>query len=433
MKPHILITLEPGSQDHNGALRNVPFWREAIANPMGTGTAVSPAIARLLEEAGVEVITTREFSPNAANWDDAERRAGLDRVFRLVLRENRRIPPDLIARLQYLPEVRDATVGQVASIPLSISPRRARREQFGPAQQAISLQAAHRSERGSGGVRIAVLDTGIDLEHPEFQNRLLPGRDFVDIIDGASEFVGDFLDADSTPDDEVGHGTHVAALAAGAGREMPLGVAPEASIIPIRVLAAMKKGDELVGAGLVDNINAGVKFAVDAGANVINMSLGVRHDAGGLPHESVIQYAHDKGAVVVAAAGNDGQHELYYPSALPGVIAVGSVDRAGDVSGFSTYGPHVWLVAPGEDLYSALPGGYGIASGTSHAAPLVSGALALMQSAARRIGRRLSPAQQRDILKNSSDRIGRSFRDAKGGFGRLNVADALRMTQLAFS
>lgn len=428
MKPHVIVTLEQSLNN-----RTIPFWRDAIANPAGTNQALSPSIGQLLEDAGLGVVTTREFKPAAEQWDDAERAAGLDRVFRLVLKQNGAVPEAIISNLEYLPEVRSARVGKIGAFPLNLALSRPFASRFGPVQEAISLPMAHRTDTGDDDVRIAVLDTGIDLKHAEFAGRLLPGRDFVDIIDGAADFVGDFLDADAVPDDEVGHGTHVAGLAAGAGKDMPTGVAPKSSIIPVRVLAAMRKGNETVGAGLVDNINAGVKFAVDAGATIINMSLGVQHDAGGLPHESVIRYAIDKGVIVVAAAGNDGQHELYYPGALPGVVAVGSVDARGDVSSFSTYGPHVWLVAPGEDVFSSLPGGYGVASGTSHAAPLVSGTLALMQSAARKLGRTLSVGQQRHILKHSSDRIGRSFRDARGGFGRLNAADALRMTQLAFS
>src|SRR5690606_16774976 len=116
----------------------------------------------------------------------------------------------------------------------------------------------------------------------------------------------------------------VAGIIAGVGLNMPRGVAVGCSIIAVRTLATLRTENGPAGAGIVDNINSALKWAVDQGAHVINASLGIKHTGGGLPHEDVIRYALSRGATVVAASGNDGTTEKYYPGALPGVIAVGA-------------------------------------------------------------------------------------------------------------
>ena len=162
---------------------------------------------------------------------------------------------------------------------------------------------------------------------------------------------------------------------------MPMGLSPRSKIIPVRVLGAMRKGDSVVGAGIVDNINAGLKFAIDAKADIINMSLGIKHSGGGLPHKEVIDYAKDEGVTIVAAAGNDGRHQMYYPGANPYVIAVGALDTNGEIAPYSTYGAHISFVAPGTNIYSTyLENKYAYSSGTSQAAPFVTALIALMKS-----------------------------------------------------
>ena len=208
---------------------------------------------------------------------------------------------------------------------------------------------------------------------------------------------------------------------------MPRGVAPRCRVLPVRVLAAMNKNGRKVGAGSVENINNGVKWAIDNGAHVINMSLGVRHTGGGLPHQEVIEYAQRKGVTVVAASGNDGRQELYYPGAFPSVIAVGAADDAGNVAEFSTFGDQVSFIAPGVDVYStSIEDGYAFSTGTSHAAPFVTGAVALMKSFARSQGHELKDSQVKHVLKHTADKVDRNFKDRKAGYGRLNVADGLR-------
>ena len=287
---------------------------------------------------------------------------------------------------------------------------------------------------GDTQIKVAVLDTGVELDHPELTHALDEGFDFVNILEGAEEFIGDYIEADDIAGDEVGHGTHVAGIISGKGNSMPKGVAPKCRLIPVRVLAAMEKQGKKMGAGLIENINAGVKYAVDQGADVINMSLGVRHEGGGLPHQEVINYAQRKGVTIVAASGNDGQQQMYYPGAFESVIAVGAMNANGEVAEFSTYGDQVSFIAPGVDVYSSyLDNDYAFSTGTSHAAPFVSGAVALLKSYARKKGYRLSDRQVKHVLKHTSDKIDRSFKHRKAGYGRLNLADAMRYLKYKLS
>jgi subtilisin family serine protease len=179
----------------------------------------------------------------------------------------------------------------------------------------------------------------------------------------------------------------------------------------------------------VDNINTGLKWAIDQGADVVNMSFGLPHEGGGLPHHEVVEYGLRRGVVMVAAAGNDGHEKLYYPGSLPGVIAVGATDPDDAVAAFSTYGPQVLVTAPGTEIYSSFPeGSYAFASGTSQASPFVAGAVALLQSVSlERTGRRLDLDAVRRLLVGTADRPDARFRRPRGGYGRLNVGDAVRL------
>ncbi|MCP5048829.1 MAG: S8 family serine peptidase, partial [bacterium] len=196
----------------------------------------------------------------------------------------------------------------------------------------------------------------------------------------------------------------------------------------VRVLASMKRGKRTIGAGFKDNINTAIKWAVDRGADVINMSLGIRHTGGGIPHKEVVDYARRKGVTIIAAAGNDGQETLYYPGALSHVIAVGAYDRSGTVAHYSTYGEQVDFTAPGSDIYSTyLNNDYAFSTGTSHAAPFVTGAVAMLKSAALKKGKKISDSQVKYILKHTADKVDRRFKNRKAGFGKLNLIDALRL------
>jgi subtilisin family serine protease len=427
MKPHIELKLRPGV-----ATPDAPFWVDAIEDKTGTSVPVDREVAKLLAKYAVPVIVTRGYAPAGETWSPDEIATGLDRIYRLVLEREGSVPPQLIREISLVPTVEYARLGAIGSteIPeptvsaLSVDTDRRSRE-------AIHLEEAQQFTKGDPSIVVAVLDTGVWLNHTEFKDRLLPGRDFVDILDGAGKFLGDYLDADDDPTDAVGHGTHVTGILVARGAAMPKGVVPRCRILPVRVLGALKQGDRSVGAGLVDNINNAIKWAIDRGATIINMSLGVRHTGGGLPHQDVIEYARRKGVTVIAAAGNDGTEALYYPGAFPHVIAVGAVDARGEVAPFSTYGRQVSFVAPGTEIYSTfLENEYAHSTGTSHATPFVTGAAAMLKSFAKATrGIRLTDSQIKHVLKHSADRIDGRFKHPKAGFGRINLLDALKLLE----
>lgn len=423
MRPHLIIQLADEVTPFE-----LPHWTSIIDNKSIAATKVHPQFDRLFEQYRLPVWITREYQPHTGAWSDEEIQSRLNRYYRIILQENRQIPAGLIRDISLLPIVRQARIGAIghADFP-ELRPAAMGMITGISSRRAIYLEEAQAYTRGDESIIVAVLDTGISQNHPELRGALLPGYDFVDIIDDAGKFIGDFLSYDENPDDEVGHGTHVAGIIAGRGKAMPVGVVPRCKILPVRVLGAMQRGEKRVGAGLIDNINVAVKWAVDQGADVINMSLGIRHTGGGLPHEEVVDYAKRKGVTIVAASGNDGTEDLYYPGALPHVIAVGAFDGNGEVAGFSTYGKQVSFVAPGTDIYSCyLDNAYAFSSGTSHATPFVTGAVAMLKSYARKKGTRLSDAKVKHILKHTADKVDAGFKNRRAGFGRINLLDALR-------
>lgn len=427
MKPHLEVKLREGVP-----APDAPYWEHAIRDKSGTNVTIDRALARLLERYDVPVIATRAYAPHGVTWSPEEIASGFNRIYRLVLADSGTVPARLLQDITLIPTIEYARLGAIGTTEL---PQPEVAQLSVPADRrsrdAIGLEEAQQYSTGDPSVTVAVLDTGVWLAHPELAGRMLPGRDFVDILDGAGKFFGDFLDADDDPTDAVGHGTHVAGILVARGQRMPRGVVPKCRILPVRVLGALRQGDKRVGAGLIDNINVAIKWAVDQGATIINMSLGVRHMGGGLPHHDVIEYARRKGVTVIAAAGNDGQEQLYYPGALPHVIAVGAVDEQGEVAPFSTFGRQVSFVAPGTSIYSTyLDNEYAYSTGTSHATPFVTGAAALLRSwAIGKRGVRITDAQIKHVLKHSADRVDARFKHPKAGFGRINLLDAMKLLE----
>jgi thermitase len=426
VKPHLKLMLRAGV----APVAPVPHWQDIIRDKSLVPSAFVPAIDRLFAKHDVQVWPTLEYRPQGERFSDDEIASGLNRIYRLILQRDERIPADLLHEITLLPQVEYARVGQVGLADLPRPEAAAMSATTDEAsRRAVHLPEARLFTEGDPRVVVAILDTGIDVQHPELRGTLLPGRDFVDIIDGADRFFGDYLDADDDPTDFVGHGTHVAGIIAARGVGMPEGIVPRCRVLPVRVLGALIKGGRRIGAGLIENINDGMKYAIDEGATVINMSLGVTQEGDSAPHTEMIDYARRKGVTVVAASGNDGSGVTrYFPGAHPYPITVGAVDRSGDVAAFSTYGQHLDFVAPGTDIYSAyLDRGYAFSSGTSQATPFVSGGVAMLHSYARVHGRRLADSQVKEIVRHTADRLGRRLRDAKWGYGMLNLVDALRL------
>ncbi len=424
MKSHLLIKTTEELKD------DPPYWESIISDKKYTVSSFFPEADNiLLKKYNLPFWLTYNYSPSSKKWSDEEIKSGLNRVYRLVLKQNTTIPTDLINELKLLPQIEYVQVGNIgrSDIPeTNISESKSLTKKY--RDYDIFLEEAHFFSKGDSSVKIAILDTGFETDHKELDHAMLPGKDFVNIINGSKKFIGDYLGYDDIPEDDVGHGTHVAGIIGGKGIKMPVGVVPKCKILPVKVLGALKKENQVVGAGLVDNINTGIKWAVDQGADVINMSLGIKHTGGGLPHEEVIQYALEKGVSVIAASGNDGKNDKYYPGALPGVIAVGAAGNNTSIAGFSTFGGHVSLIAPGVNVYSSsLNNGYAVLSGTSQASPFVAGAVALLKSYAKQMGATLHDRQIKYLLKHTSDRISSQFKDQKAGYGLLNILDAIKL------
>ncbi len=270
--------------------------------------------------------------------------------------------------------------------------------------QGINAFGGWDIERGQNSTIIAIVDTGVDYTHEDLSGKVIKGYDFVN--------------NDYDPRDDNGHGTHVAGIAGAlANNGIGIsGVCQGCSILAVKVISAD-------GSGANSWIANGIANAVNLGANVINLSLG------GLDNSNTIrlavQQATQQGALVIAASGNDGSGVPLYPAALPEVLAVGATNRSGDKASFSNYGSHIGLAAPGDGIYSTLPGNrYDAWNGTSMASPHVAGLAGLLWS--RNPG--LTNAQIRQIMTASAQDIGVSGRDTYFGYGKIDVATALGQT-----
>jgi len=261
------------------------------------------------------------------------------------------------------------------------------------------------------GIVVAVVDSGVDYTHPDLDGNIwrnageIAGNGIDDDRNGYIDDIRgwDFVASDNNPMDLdfEGHGTHIAgAIAAERNNFGITGVAPNAKIMPVRVLAAF-------GRGSVNNVAAGIRYAADNGANVINLSLGNDFVPSDVVNNA-IQYANNKGSVVVIAAGNLGDIQPAYPArnADSWGIAVGSIDvrgRMADISNRAGSRPLDYLVAPGVEIVSTTPDeDYELRSGTSFATPHVAGVAALVLNA----NPTLTPAQVEYILTTTANRNG---------------------------
>ena len=255
--------------------------------------------------------------------------------------------------------------------------------------------------KGSADVLVAVIDTGIDLDHPDLQNR---------IVEGLNVF-----DPEQPPLDDVGHGTHVAGVISALvnNEEGVAGISWYNNILPVKVL------DE-TGAGSTYSVAQGIIWATDQGAKVINMSLGNYAEAKFL-HDA-IRYAFDRDVVLVAASGNDNTNQPGYPAAYPEVFAVAATDAEGRKAPFSNYGDYIDVAAPGVSIASTYPGNhYAALSGTSMASPHVTALAALIRSA----NPQLTNVEVMDIMRQTATDLGEPGKDIYFGYGQIDIARAL--------
>lgn len=253
---------------------------------------------------------------------------------------------------------------------------------------------------GSAQVLIAIIDSGVQPDHPDLASKLVAGYDFVD--------------NDAIMQDGDGHGTHVAGTAAGITNNAVgvAGTCPSCAILPVRVL-----GDD--GSGFTSDVIAGIRYAADRGAKVINLSLGDGPPSKAM--DDAVNYAWSKGVLLACAAGNGGTSSTLraYPGASPNCMAVANTNRTDGLGRLSNYGSWVDIAAPGTEIYSTYKGStYAFLSGTSMASPHVAGAAGLLAA------KGLNNVQIRARLEATADKI-----PGTGVYwtsGRLNILSAMR-------
>lgn len=308
----------------------------------------------------------------------------------------------------------------------------------------IGMEAAWDIENGDPTVVVAVIDTGVAYEnHSDLvcwyswcwgdNYYLAPDLANTNFVPGY-----DFVNADTHPNDDNGHGTHVTGTIAQStnNRIGVAGVAYNTSIMPVKVL-------DYAGSGYYSWIADGIYWATDNGANVINLSLG--GPSYSLALEEAVAYAYNNGVTVIAAAGNDGNAALGYPAGYnPYVIAVGATQFDETLAPYSNYGPDLDLVAPGGNTLVDQNGdgyvdgvlqqtfgnttndwGYWFYQGTSMATPHVSGVAALLISK----GTATTPGEVREALQSTAKDLGSPGFDTIYGWGLVNAYDALQWSE----
>jgi subtilisin family serine protease len=369
-------------------------------------------------------------------FDDTEHYHGMSRTFRVDFDRATSVEA-LVSVLREVPTVESATPHLCCHTPFAAAPSVPfDLEQAWSARDMVEARGALAYETGDPSVVLAIVDTGVVLDHRETNGRFRGGYDTVqlasaDFAQGVA-LLGSAGRIDTRPiDDYVGHGMACSGIIGARGEVIPPGLGGNCWLLPVRVLGAARLPGKAqpVGLGAIADIDLGVKIAVDLGARILNMSFGTPDSAieAGLPkpHADVIRYAAARGCILVAASGNSGKEEQFWPAAFDEVIAAGSVDGEGQPSRFATSGGHVALCAPGERVATcALENRYQLATGTSFAAPFVAAAAALLLSRASRRSFRLDGATVKEILIASATPW---RRDVRGyGSGILNASQALQ-------
>lgn len=266
----------------------------------------------------------------------------------------------------------------------------------------ISVEEGWDFSSGAQDVTIAIIDTGVDPNHQDLHGKVLEG---FNAIDGTKNSF-----------DTHGHGTHVAGIAAALTNNVAgiAGIAWKNTILPVKVLDEKGEGSSF-------EVARGIRWAVDHGADVINMSLGDYHHSFIL--YDAVRYAYNRDVVMITASGNDGVNDPMYPAMYEEVLTVGAVNENRDVSFFSNYGHHIDVTAPGEQIPSTFPDdSYVVMSGTSMATPHVTGLAGLI----RAIRPDLTNDEVYDVIRHSSVDLGLRGKDPHYGYGEINVANALR-------
>lgn len=269
----------------------------------------------------------------------------------------------------------------------------------------ITAPTAWASAAGTG-IIVAVVDTGVDPNHEDLADRVLPGRNIPSSNDNAADIMG--------------HGTAVAGSIAAAGNN-GIGIASvafDARILPVRI------SDRSDGVASHSDMAAGIMWAADQGARVANLSYG---SGGSATVQTAARYLHNLGGLTFVAAGNDGIDPGWVNH--PDLIVVGATGKNDALTGFSNYGSFIDLTAPGDYIYSTTrSGGYSNWRGTSFSSPVAAGVAALVMSAAPELG----PSQVAAILADTAVDKGAEGRDPEYGDGRVDAGAAIAAAELAF-
>jgi len=265
----------------------------------------------------------------------------------------------------------------------------------------LNLESAWSQTKGKQGVPVAIIDSGIDPEHHDLEERIVQGYNA-------------FEDNEAFFDDN-GHGTHVAGIF-GAVTNNESGIAGVTWNNPL--LAVKVLDDEAIGDSF--SIAKGIRWATDHGAKVINLSLGDEHNSE-VMHEA-IKYAYDRDVVLIAATGNEGVETPMFPAGYPEVLAVGSTNEKLERSFYSNYGKHTDVTAPGEHIPSTFIGDqYVMMSGTSMSSPHVAGVAALIRSQ----NEDLTNEEVYERIRNTAEDLGPKGFDHYYGYGIANASKAL--------
>lgn len=267
---------------------------------------------------------------------------------------------------------------------------------------AIETELGWNLSKGSNEVIVSVVDTGVQINHPDLKGKLLTGYNAIT--------------SGSTPEDDVGHGTHVSGIIGALvnNGEGVAGISWYNKILPVKAL-------DNSGAGTTYSVAEGIIWAADNGAKVINLSLGNYAESQFL-HDA-IKYAYDRDIVIVSAAGNDNTERPGYPAAYPEVIAVAATNPSGEKASFSNFGDYVDVAAPGESIASTYPGSqYAALSGTSMASPHVAALAGLIRS----LNPNLTNTEVTDLITSNAIDLGTPGHDKYYGWGQIDIYRTLQ-------
>jgi subtilisin family serine protease len=447
LKPTIVkgrVILKLKDQAARASTVSIPTGRVSTAKTLGVPSVDNVLknynvinIVKLRSPSAEESITARgTASPRiAGELGPTHEEFGFTRTFLVDVAPETDVKA-MVADLKKNPSVEDARVDYYARI--SVTPN----DTFFNGLwglKMIKCEQAWDLTKGSPEVVVAIVDTGIDKEHPDLKGKLLSGYDMVNVADVPPEdgcvWEGDFLTRDDDPDDENGHGTHCSGIAAGIPDNAKgiAGVAWNCNLLPVRVMANLRctEGNQtyVTASGIFSDIADGIIWAADHGASVISLSLGGfvdKSEPEPEPMKSALDYAVSKGCVVVAAMGNeeanlDNETVYNYPSKHAKVLAVGAVDKNGKRAYFSNFGDYKQVMAPGVDILSTYPtSNYELLDGTSMATPFVAGLAALVKSA----NPHLTPAEVIDIIRQTSTSA--SSYGSEFGFGIIDAEKAAK-------